>query len=136
MKEPHEYGVYPWWPEEGLDQFHPDDVERAAGLLPSDRIFRREGSEGEYVVLHYGQERLRIKPGLFKTVRGEGFDLGDHVEVLSRGGKNEHCVGTVREMRWCAATRQIHYHLDHAGRHLPTLFTAEDLRHIEHDLPH
>ena len=135
MKDPYDYGIYPWWPKDGLDQFHPDDVEQASDLIPSDRIFRREGTEGPYIVLQYGHLRVRLKPGLFQPIRGEGFDLGDDVEVLSRSGKNDPSIGTIREMRWHAATREIHYYLlDHADSHLPAPYTAGDLRHVENDI--
>ena len=83
MKTDPKYGYYPWWPEDGDAWLHPEDVELGRSLIPSYRIFRRDGSEGPFGWLHYGEVRLRVKPTLWKEVSPEGFEIGDWVEVLS-----------------------------------------------------
>ena len=92
------YGYFPWWPEEGDDRFHPDDLAAARALIPSGRIFRRAGRDGDYQLMHYGEVTLRVKPTLWQEVEPEGFEIGDWVEVLSRGLANEPRTGTIAEI--------------------------------------
>ena len=54
MKVDPKYGYYPWWPEDGNDWVHPEDVELARQMIPSPRVFRRDGEQGPFVILHYG----------------------------------------------------------------------------------
>jgi hypothetical protein len=131
MKDPHEYGIYKWWPEEGEEAFHPDDVQEAHRLVPSDRVWLREGIEDEYVVLRYGEQRLRVKPTLYEPIDGEGFDVGDWVEVKSRVGQNKPRTGVIREMRWHQHDKAIQYYIQQAGNKIPRPYKAEDLRHVE-----
>ncbi len=125
------YGYYPWWPEDGNEWLHPEDVERARRMIPSMRVFRREGEEGPYVVLYYGDVKLRVLRTLWKEINGEGFELGEWVEVLSRLRKNEPRTGTIREMLWDERTRGLRYQLHDNGLPIANFYAAEDLRHVE-----
>ena len=69
-------------------------------MIPSDRVFRRDGTEGEYLLMHYGDVTLRVRRTLWQEVSPEGFEIGDWVEVLSRGMRNEPRTGVIREMLW------------------------------------
>ena len=97
-------------------------------LIPSTRVFRRTGREGAYVVLRYGDNRLPVKPTLQHALVGDGFDLGDQVEVCSQMGKNRPFLATICEMDWNAHFRVIYYRLRRRddsrpalhGRRLPT----------------
>jgi hypothetical protein len=133
------YGYYPWWPEDGNDWLHPDDVETARELIPSLRIFRREGEQGEFEVLYYGDQRIRVRPALWQEIQNEGFELGDWVEVLSRCGQNRPRTGTIRERLWDQRTRAIRYQIFDRGQPIAKGYAAEDLRHIDptvEKLPH
>ena len=59
--------------------------------------------------MHYGDVTLRVRPTLWHEVSPEGFDIGDWVEVLSRGMRNEPRTGVIREMLWDESARAIHY---------------------------
>lgn len=131
MKIEPRYGYYPWWPENGNDWLHPEDVELARQLIPSMRIFRREGELESYVVLYYGDVKLRVLRTLWQEVEGEGFELGDWVEVLSRCGHNEPRTGTIREMLWDQRARALRYQLLDNGQPIANLYAAEDLRHVD-----
>ena len=100
------YGYYPWWPENGNDWVYPEDVQLARQLIPSTRVFRRAGEQGPFVVLHYGDVKLRVLRTLWQEVKIEGFEMGDWVEVLSRCGHNEPRTGTIREMVWNERARR------------------------------
>ncbi|HEY1597962.1 MAG TPA: hypothetical protein VGG64_00060 [Pirellulales bacterium] len=130
MRSEPPYRVYPWWPEDGNAWIHPDDVRLARRLIPSNRVFRRVGREGPYLVLSYGKLRLRVKPTLRQAIDGDGFDLGDTVEVCSLVGKNRPLVATIRDMHWNARSRAIQYRLCRRNMTLARRYMAEDLRPV------
>lgn len=131
LKTDPKYGYYPWWPEDGDAWIHPEDVATARNMIPSERVFRRDGTAGEYVVLTYGDTTLRVKRTLWRKVPWEGFDLGDHVEVRTRGMKNPHRTGFIRAMLWDSHSRQIQYQIDQVDQPIETRFTRDDLKHVE-----
>jgi hypothetical protein len=135
LKTDPKYGVYPWWPEDGDAWVHPEDVGLARSVLPSPRVWRREGEQGPFVVLHYGAVKLRVKRTLWLEVAPEGFDVGDLVEVLSRGMANEPRTGAIRDMHWDAGERVIRYFVEEAGTPVPNGYVAGDLRHVEPAVP-
>ncbi len=114
LKTDPKYGCFPWWPEDGNDWVHPDDVALARSIIPSGRIFRRDSSDGEYLVMRYGEITLRVRRTLWQEVEPEGFELGDWVEVLSLGLRNEPRTGVIREMFWDPAGQR--HPLFHRGK--------------------
>ncbi len=135
LKTDPKYGFYPWWPEDGDAWVHPEDVAAARHTIPSPRVFRRDGEHGPFVTLHYGQLQLRVKPTMWQEVPWEGYDVGDWVEVLSRGQKNTPRTGVIREMEWEPRSRSMRFYIDEAGHPVPNAYAAEDLRHVEPVLP-
>lgn len=135
LKTDPKYGYFPWWPEDGDAWIHPEDVEIARRMIPSDRVFRREGGAGPFVVLRYGDVRLRVMPKLWQEVAPEGFEIGDRVEVLPRGMRNTACTGTIREMLWDDAAKGLRYRLLVNGQALPDQFEQADLKHVESPQP-
>jgi hypothetical protein len=131
LKTDPKYGFYPWWPEDGDDWLHPEDVDLARSLIPSPRVFRRDGQQDPFVVLHYGDLRLRVKRTLWQEVPPEGFEVGDWVEVLSRGQKNTPRTGVIREMHWEPRAHTLRYQIYEAGQPIAKTYSAEDLRHVE-----
>ncbi len=131
MKTEPRYGYYPWWPEDGNDWLHPEDVELARKRIPSMRIFRRDDEQAPFGVLHYGDERLRVRCTLWQEVDWEGFEIGDWVEILSRGYRNTPRTGTICEMLWDAPGRGIRYQVMENGQPIAKQYSAEDLRHVE-----
>jgi hypothetical protein len=125
------YGYFPWWPEEGAAAFHPDDVSRARALIPSGRIFCRDGREGEYGIYRYGAVALRIRPTLWQEVAPEEFAIGDWVEVRTRGLVNEPRTGVIAEMLWDAHEGVIRYQIVEAGQRIETMYAREDLKPVE-----
>ncbi len=131
MKTPDDYGVYLWWPGEGQAAFHPDDRKLALKLIPSRRVFLREDYQDGYTVLAYGSHRLRIRPTLFLPVEGEGLDIGDQVQVLSRCGQNRPFIGHVVHRLWHIRAKRIEYLVRRENRTVRRLYLAEDLEPIE-----
>lgn len=131
MKTDPKYGYYPWWPEDGNDWLHPEDVELARQLIPSPRVFRRDGRSDPYVILHYGELQLRVRRTLWQEVEWEGFNIGDSVEVLSRGMRNTPRVGVVRDIHCHGVSQGLRFLISDSGNPIPTEFTAEDIRLVE-----
>jgi hypothetical protein len=129
------YGHYPWWPEDGDDWVHPEDVELARSLIPSPRVFRRDGTTGSLVVLHYGDVRLRVRRTLWHEVDSEGFEIGDVVEVRSRGMQNEPRTGVVAEMLWDEHEHALRYQIADHGQLIETKYSRGDLKHVEPAVP-
>jgi hypothetical protein len=131
LKTDPKYGYFPWWPEDGNAWVHPEDVELARKLIPSDRVFRRDGTEGDYLLLHYGDLTLRVRRTLWQEVPPEGYELGDWVEVRSRGMRNEPRTGILREMLWDDWARGIRYLIWEKGVPIERCYSRDDLRHVE-----
>ena len=125
------YGHFPWWPEDGDAWIHPEDVATARRMIPSGRVFRRdEGGDG-YLILRYGDVTLRVHRTLWQEVEPEGFAIGDWVEVLSRGMRNTPRTGTIAEMLWNDHEKRLEYQIVENDQVIETLYTREDLRHVE-----
>jgi len=131
LKTDPKFGYFPWWPEDGDDWVHPEDVSIARSMIPSGRIFRRDGTQGDYVLMHYGEVTLRVCRTLWQEVEPEGFELGDWVEVLSRGMLNEPRTGVIREVLWDDHDRAIRYQISENGNPIAQLYGREDLKHVE-----
>ena len=131
LKTDPKYGYFPWWPGEGDDWLHPADVAAARDMIPSGRIFRRDGSDGEYGLMHYGDVTLRVRPTLWQEVEPEGFEIGNWVEVRTRGLANEPRTGTIAEIAWDDHAGEIRYQLLENGQRIETLYTRDDLKHVD-----
>jgi uncharacterized protein DUF6960 len=131
LKTDPKYGYFPWWPEDGNDWVHPEDVDLARSMIPSGRIFRRDGIKGVFHLLHYGETKLRVRPTLWQEVQPEGFELGDWIEVLSRGLRNEPRTGVIREMLWDDDARAILYYIHDNNVPISEPYTRDDLRHVQ-----
>jgi hypothetical protein len=131
MKPIPKFGVYAWWPEAGTDWIHPHDRSLAQRIIPSSRVFYRSSFEDGYYHLRYGNLRLRVRPTLWLVVPGDGFHVGDMIEVRSRGGTNEAFVGRICEMRWHRHKGYIRYVLLSRRKRVPRWYLAEDLRHVD-----
>jgi hypothetical protein len=131
LKTDPKYGCFPWWPEDGNDWLHPEDVATARAMIPSGRVFRRDSSDGDYLLMRYGDVTLRVRRTLWQEVEPEGFELGDCVEVLSRGLQNEPRTGVIREMLWDRRAKAIRYLISDNNVPINEEYTRDDLRHVQ-----
>jgi hypothetical protein len=131
LKTDPKYVCFLRWPQNGNDWLHPDDVARARTMIPSQRVFRRDGIDGEFHRLYYGNITLRARSALWQEVAFEGFDIGDWVEVLSHGMRNEPRTGIIREMLWDDSLRIIRYQIAENDVPIADLYAREDLQHVE-----
>ena len=131
LKTDPKYGYFPRWPQDGDAWVHPEDVAVARSMIPSGRVFRREGTAGRYAVLHYGDVRLRVLAALWQEVMPEGLEIGDWVEVVSRGMQNEPRTGAIREVLWDDDSRALRYQIWESGQPIEQLYAREDLQRVE-----
>ena len=105
-------------------------------MIPSPRVWRREGERGEYVVLHYGDTAIRVRRTLWREAPYEGYGIGDWVEVRPRGMTNEPHTGQVRDVHWDEHASVVRYWLTVAdGAPLERSFEAHDLKPVEPPAP-
>jgi hypothetical protein len=131
LKTDPKYGCFLRWPQDGNDWLHSDDVALARTIIPSGRVFRRDGVDGEFHRLHYGDVTFRALPALWQEVPYEGFDIGDWVEVLSHGMRNEPRTGVIREMLWDEHARAVRYQIAANDVPIADFYTLEDLQRVE-----
>jgi len=131
LKPTPKYGYYPRWPEDGDAWVHPEDAALARELLPGLRVFRREGEFTPLAVLRYGDVRLRVKPALWQEVAWEGFDVGDWVEVLSRGMQHTPRTGVICEMEFDVRQGSLRYQIREVDQQIPTWYAAGELRRVD-----
>lgn len=131
LKTDPKYGYFPWWPEDGDAWVHPEDVAAARAMIPSSRVFRRDGMDGEYLLMHYGGVKLRLRRTLWQEVEPEGFEIGDWVEVRPRGMRNDPRTGPVREMLWDEGEGAMRYQISENGQPIEQLYAFEDLQRVE-----
>ena len=121
------YGVFPWWPDEE-DWIHPEDVQTADQLIPSDRIFRREYYDQQYALLTYRDNFIRIRPVMWLQVETDGYEIGDQVEVKSSLGRGRPLIATIEEIRWDSEQRQPVYDLFAHGKTIHRPFRADEFQ--------
>ena len=107
------WGLYQWFREHGVHLVHPDDLGAFERLMPNSKVFICEGSEGDYLVLRYGQERYRTKPELFKVVPRPPRVFGETVWVTRDGRATE---ATVSDIIWHFQRREPFFLLEFDGK--------------------
>jgi hypothetical protein len=131
LKTDPKYGYFARWPEEGDAWLHPDDVALVRLLIPSMRVFRRDGTSGEFRLFHYGELTFRARPTLWQEVEPEGFELGDWVEVRTRGLANDPRTGAISEMHWDERADRMVYQIIVNDHPLEPRYTSDDLKHVD-----
>ena len=131
LKTDPKYGCFLRWPQDGNDWLHPDDVPLVRSLIPSNRVFCRDGVEGDFHRFHYGNITFRARPALWQEVQYEGFDIGDWVEVLRHGMRNEPRTGVLREMVWDDRDRALRYQIAENDAPITDLYSREDLQRVD-----
>lgn len=128
LQTPDRFGVYLWWPEEGTDWIHPDDVDLACKLIPSRRIFQRLVGDDGWSCLIYGESSIRVKPTLWLEVESDGYLVGDRVEIRSRLGQQRPAIATIEEMYWNRELKLVEYILATNQTVLPMPFQFADIQ--------
>ena len=108
---PERYGVFCWWPYEGTDWIHDDDVAICECLIPSDRVFLRQRLNNVFSIYRYGGLKIRLRAAMWLEVEIDGYLIGDRVEIKSQLGKRRPAIATITEMRYNRRCSRIEYQL-------------------------
>lgn len=135
-----EYGLYNWWPKQNrpdndMDELfdlmiHPDDIQLANEVNPIGKVFIKTGTEQQYIVIEFGEYKLRVTPENWKPVNGDGFKVGDSVRVLSNDGKNTSKEGIVISMSWHNKNKSIVYHLSENCKRVKKQYYVSDIEQL------
>lgn len=128
LKRPPKHGVYLWWPKEGVDWIHPDDLELAEQMIPGPRVFKRVETDEKFSNLLYGESVIRVLPTLWLEIEVDGYEIGDVVEVKSRMGKDRPLIATITDIFWDHHQRSIEYYLSENGNPLPKPYRFEQFQ--------
>lgn len=124
-----DYGVFERWPQNGTGFIHPADVAVATRCIPSRRVLRRERFDGTFYHYRYGRVQFRLRPAMWSRVKHEGLDVGDDIEVISLGMKQDPFVGRVFGMHFVRLEGCIFYRLKNAAdEEVKRLYKRSDLR--------
>jgi hypothetical protein len=103
--------LYPWFEEHGTSLIHPEDLDRLRHLSPYGIVFKRVGTDGDYVVLSARGQTVRVRPSLIQNVPTPAFDYGQEVRIA---GKD--LSGRVVEIGWHHQQGRPFYHLAIGGK--------------------
>jgi hypothetical protein len=122
------FGLYPWFEEHGIGLIHPDDVEAFRQMGPYGRVFRREGREGDYIVLRYGTGRYRVRPCLFRAVPAPACPIGTRVSFMKGAKLTE---GSVCDIGWHSKNQEHMYFLIVDGKRLSKRYSEKELSRVK-----
>ncbi len=128
LRIPDRFGIYPWWPQNGVGWIHPDDVTLAQQMIPGNWIFRRDYVDQNYSRLTYGDRKIRVKPTMWLEVTTDGYLVGDRVEIRSQMGRRTPMIATIRHMLWNRQSQVVDYVLSANHKRLPGTFQVEDFQ--------
>lgn len=111
------WGFFTWSPEHqeyhGASMIHPDDLDSWNRSHPYGGLFECIKIEGKYLVLRHGEDTFRAKPDLFHSVKRPLKQIGDPVEVESKG---EQKTAVVVEIQWHHQKNEPFYFLIMDGK--------------------
>jgi hypothetical protein len=119
------WGLYPWWPEHGLEFIHSDD--RAQPLRPCGVVWQVVGEDAEYLVFQAGDVCFRAKPVLFQPIARPRFGYGELVRTRPPRTIRE-C--TVVGIYWHGKREEPVYYLQQNGKRLSRRYWADELEGV------
>ena len=126
-----DFGAFLKWPISGTDWIHPEDVDQAQVLVPSNRVFRRDRWDGTYYWLHYGDQTLRVKPCMWQRTPDIDIEVGQRVEVLSKQGENDPGIFKVAEIHFLKEAQEVEFILSRDDLVISHSFRRDDFRPLE-----
>ncbi|MBI1248572.1 hypothetical protein GC197_12125 [bacterium] len=131
VKPPVSWVMFSRWPEDGDHWIHPDDRNKAEGLIPSDCIFRREVVDDDWYQVSYGDVTLRIRPVMVEELPEPKFKMGEIVELQHQFDVEKLTTGTIYAVRWSEYYQEPQYYLVRGDLKSQNPYLAKDLKHFE-----
>lgn len=115
------------WPQDDDQWIHPEDRQLAAGLIPSDRIFRRELQPDGYYELTYGDAKIRVRPVMFDDAPEPDFEIGQLVKLKMAFDSDRSEMGRIYEIRYSQYYDAPQYYLVRGDMKSRTPYLADAL---------
>ncbi|TWT32983.1 hypothetical protein [Blastopirellula retiformator] len=127
LKPEADYVMLQRWPQDGDDWIHPDDRGMAAGMIPSDRIFRRELQEDGYYELTYGPRKIRVRPVMCEDAPKPVFEIGQFVKLKMAFESDRTETGRIFAIRYSQYHDAPQYYLIRGNMKSRTPYLADAL---------
>ncbi|MFB9273932.1 DUF6960 family protein [Cohnella cellulosilytica] len=124
-----EWGLYPWFDEDGLELIEPRHREKFRVLLPYGKVFLCVGEQGEYMVLQYNNEIYLVKPILFKRVSPPKFTFSEPVRLRIKPG----VLGNICEINWHYKAEREMYYIEINGKKKTSRYSSEELIKVDEE---
>lgn len=119
------WGIYPWFPERGIERIHPDSRSSALEESPYGKVFKLlDTGDGDWVQIEGATGRLKVNPDLYLTVPWPKFDFGQEVRTLPPRSPR---VGRIADIRWHDKEKRVFYHMECDGKKLSGRYWDDEL---------
>lgn len=125
-----EWGIYPWFRENGTDLVHPEDLEAFALLQPYGKVFFYFKKSNDYIFLKYQNNIFRVKPTLFKTIPTPIFNFDQEVETVSSKNSDIKYKGKIYDIFWHTQKKQHMFFLKIGEKRKSKRYWAKNLKEI------
>ncbi|MCC9607306.1 hypothetical protein LOC68_13455 [Blastopirellula sp. JC732] len=122
-----DYVMLTRWPQDGDEWIHPEDRSLAAGMIPSERIFRRELQADGYYELTYGPRKIRVRPVMFEDAPHPVFEIGQFVKLKMAFESDRTEVGRIYAIRYSQYHDAPQYYLIRGDLKSRTPYLADAL---------
>ena len=106
------WGVYPWFLEDGIDKIHPDDLDNFKRESNNCKVFECLGEEHPFIIIKYGDKSFRVKNDVFRSVPAPKYHIGDRVELLQNSVSNL----VISDIMWHYEKKEHYYHISVNGK--------------------
>ena len=79
--DPKKWGRCPWSYQLSKDKIHPEDLEKFSTLHGSFVVYEYIETDGDYIIIKWGNYTFRVKPDIFKEVKEPKYKIGDTVKI-------------------------------------------------------
>jgi len=106
------WGTYPWFLEHGIDQIHPDDLEKFKKKANNCKVYECVDEDAQFITIKYGNTLFKVKDSLFKSVPEPKFQIG---QMLKLQGKSDSEI-IVTDIMWHYEKKEHYYLLTVNGK--------------------
>lgn len=128
------WGIYPWFPERGIERIHPDSRSSVLEESLYGKVFKLlDTDDGAWVQIEGATGRYKVNPDLYLTVPWPKFDFGQKVRTLAPRSPRE---GRIANIRWNDKEKRVFYLMECDGMQLSGSYWDDELESIsEQDVP-
>ncbi|MDQ1920683.1 DUF6960 family protein [Massilia pseudoviolaceinigra] len=129
---PSRFALYNWFPEDGADLVHPDDLAAFAAMGPPATVFGVGADAAGWVLLDAGQASFRVRADLLRPLPAPRYWVGDTVRFIKSGVPQR---GIVARVGWHFKEAAPMYYVSQDGKRLKKTYHEQDLSPINAESP-